>query len=59
MFTKKDVASIAGPIVGSLVYAAVTITVVIAVDKIKENRAKKAAEPKEDIITGIMREAQK
>jgi hypothetical protein len=55
---KKDVAEIAGPIVGSLAYAAVTITIVLAVDKIKERRAIKAAN-KEDIITGIMREAQK
>lgn len=55
MFTKKDVAIIAGPFVGALVFVAVNVAAV----KIKEHRAKKAAEPKEDIITGIMREAQK
>lgn len=52
--TKKDVAIIAGPIVGALAFAAVNIAAV----KIKEHRAKKAAN-KEDIITGIMKEAQK
>ena len=52
---KKDVAIIAGPIVGALVFATANAAVV----KIKEHRAKKAAAPKEDIITGIMREAQK
>lgn len=55
---KKDVAIIAGPIVGALAYSAVIISTVMIVDKVKERRAKKA-EPKEDIITGIMREAQK
>lgn len=55
---KKDVAIIAGPIVGALAYSAVIITTVMVVDKVKERRAKKAAEPKEDIITGIMRAAQ-
>jgi len=55
MFTKKDVATIAGSFVGALAFAAVNTAAV----KIKEHRAKKAAAPKEDIITGIMREAQK
>jgi preprotein translocase subunit SecF len=59
MFTKKDVAIIAGPIVGALTYSAVIITTVLIVDKVKERRAKKAAEPMEDIITSAMREAQK
>jgi hypothetical protein len=59
MFTKKDVATVAGPIVGALAYSTIIITTVMIVDKVKERRAKKAAEPKEDIITGIMREAQK
>lgn len=51
---KKDVAIIAGPIVGALAFAAVNIAAV----KIKEHRAKKA-EPKKDVITAIMEEAQK
>jgi hypothetical protein len=59
MFTKKDVAMVAGSFVGALAYSAAIITTVMVVEKVKERRAKKAAEPKEDIITGIMREAQK
>lgn len=51
---KKDIAVIAGPIVGALVFAAANTAVV----KIKEHRAKKA-EPKTDVITAIMQEAQK
>lgn len=55
---KKDVAIVAGPIVGALAYSAVIITTVIVVDKVKERRAKKAAN-KKDIITELMEEAQK
>lgn len=55
---KKDVAMIGGSILGALAYSAAIITTVIVVDKVKERRAKKAV-AKEDIITGIMREAQK
>lgn len=54
IMTKKDVAIIAGPIVGALAFAAVNIAAV----KIKEHRAKKAAN-KKDIITELMEEAQK
>lgn len=54
---KKDIAIIAGPIVGGLVYSAVIITTVIAVDKMKERRAKKAN--KKDVITELMEDAQK
>jgi hypothetical protein len=54
---KKDIAIIAGPIVGGLVYGAVIITTVIAVDKMKERRAKKAS--KKDVITELMEDAQK
>lgn len=54
---KKDIAVIAGPIVGGLVYSAVIITTVIAVDKMKERRAKKAN--KKDVITELMEDAQK
>lgn len=53
---KKDIANIAGPIVGALAYSAVIITTVMIVDKMKERRAKKA--PKKDVITAIMEEAQ-
>lgn len=55
---KKSAAVVVGPILGSLAYAAVTVTAVIVVDKVKERRAKKAA-PKKDIITSLMEEAQK
>jgi hypothetical protein len=58
MFNKKDVAIIAGPIVGALAYSAVIITTVLIVDKVKERRAKKAVD-KKDIITELMEEAQK
>jgi hypothetical protein len=54
MFTKKDVAIIAGPIVGALAFAAVNIAAV----KIKDHRAKKAAN-KKDVITELMEDAQK
>jgi len=54
---KKDIAIIAGPIVGGLAYSAVIITTVLVVDKVKERRAKKA--DKKDIITELMKEAQK
>lgn len=59
MFTKKDAAIIAGPIVGALAYSAVIITTVLVVEKVKERRAKKADEPKKDVITELMEEAQK
>jgi len=58
MFNKKDVAIIAGPVVGALAYSAVIITTVLIVDKVKERRAKKAANEK-DVITELMEEAQK
>lgn len=50
---KKDIAIIAGPIVGALTFAAVNIAAV----KIKEHRAKKADE--KDVITELMEDAQK
>jgi len=58
MFNKKDVAIIAGPVVGALAYSAVIITTVLIVDKVKERRAKKAVD-KKDIITELMEDAQK
>jgi hypothetical protein len=54
---KKDIAIIAGPIVGGLAYSAVIITTVLIVDKVKERRAKKANE--KDVITELMEDAQK
>jgi hypothetical protein len=54
---KKDLAIIAGPVVGALAYSAVIITTVMVVDKVKERRAKKPV--KKDIITSLMEEAQK
>lgn len=51
--TKKDIAIIAGPLVGALAFAAVNIAAV----KIKERRAKKADQ--KDVITELMEEAQK
>jgi hypothetical protein len=58
IMNKKDVAIIAGPIVGALAYSAVIITTVLIVDKVKERKMKKAAN-KKDIITELMEEAQK
>lgn len=55
---KKDVAIIAGPLVGALAYSAVIITTVLIADKVKERRAKKAVD-KKDIITELMEDAQK
>lgn len=49
---KKDIAIIAGPIVGALAFAAVNIAAV----KIKEHRANKAN--KKDVITELMEDAQ-
>jgi hypothetical protein len=54
---KKDIAIIAGPIVGGLAYAAVMISTVLIVDKVKQRRAKKA--DKKDVITEVMEEARK
>lgn len=54
---KKDIAIIAGPIVGGLVYSAVIISTVLVVEKAKERRAKKAN--KKDVITELMEDAQK
>lgn len=54
---KKDIAIIAGPIVGGLAYSAVIIGTVLIVDKVKERRAKKAAT--KDVITELMEDAQK
>jgi hypothetical protein len=58
IMNKKDVAIIAGPIVGALAYSAVIITTVLIVDTVKERKMKKAAN-KKDIITELMEEAQK
>jgi len=54
---KKDLAIIAGPIVGGLAYSAVIISTVLIVDKVKERRAKKTEQ--KDIVTELMEEAQK
>jgi hypothetical protein len=54
---KKDIAIIAGPIVGGLAYSAVIISTVLIVDKVKERRANKAS--KKDVITELMEDAQK
>jgi hypothetical protein len=54
---KKDIATIAGPIVGALAYSAVIISTVLIVEKVKERRASKAN--KKDVITELMEEAQK
>jgi hypothetical protein len=52
---KKDVAIIAGPIVGALAFAAINIAAV----KIVERRAKNRQPKDSDIITDVMKEAQK
>ena len=54
---KKDIANIAGPIVGGFAYAAVVITTVIVVEKVQERRRAKKAN-KKNIITELMEDAQ-
>jgi hypothetical protein len=55
MLNKKDVAIIAGPFVGALVFAAANVAAV----KVVEYRAKRRQPKDSDVITDIMKEAQK